>query len=39
MGKKWEEGSGFFLVAFSADFSQQETSLNRMSKRELSSNF
>lgn len=32
-------GSCFFPVAFSADFSQQETSLNRMSKRELSSNF
>lgn len=39
MGKKWEEGSRFFLVAVPADFSQQETSINRVSKSELSSSF
>lgn len=34
-----EEGSSFFLVAVPADFSQRETFINRMSKRELSNNF
>lgn len=34
-----EEDSSFFLVAVPADFSQRETFINRMSKRELSNNF